>query len=274
MVDMVVHRHKLRATHRPRSAAAARAPRRCRRPATATARVVAGRAGERPRSRPTARHRSRASQPWSAHDAILERLPRAASAARSTCRSTASSGCSPQLGHPQRRLPPVIHVAGTNGKGSTIAFLRAMLEAAGKAVHVYTSPHLVRFHERIRLGAAGGGRFVDEDELDRRADRAARRANAGEPITLFEITTAAAFQLFAEHPADVPAARGRPRRPVRRHQRHRPTRSASVITPIAHRPRRSILGDTRRADRRREGRHPQARPPGGRRAAARRGARR
>ena len=66
------------------------------------------------------------------------------------------------LGHPERRLPPVIHVAGTNGKGSTVAFMRAMLEAAGHRVHVYTSPHLVRFHERIRLGRLGGGRFVDE----------------------------------------------------------------------------------------------------------------
>ena len=67
------------------------------------------------------------------------------------------------LGPPELQLPPVIHVAGTNGKGSTIAFLRAMLEAAGKRVHVYTSPHLVRFHERIRLGADGGGRLVDEE---------------------------------------------------------------------------------------------------------------
>jgi dihydrofolate synthase/folylpolyglutamate synthase len=66
------------------------------------------------------------------------------------------------LGSPETELPPVIHVAGTNGKGSTIAFLRAILEAAGKSVHVYTSPHLVRFHERIRLGAKGGGRLVDD----------------------------------------------------------------------------------------------------------------
>ena len=62
-----------------------------------------------------------------------------------------------RLGHPERKLPPVIHVAGTNGKGSTIAFMRAILEAAGLSVHVYISPHLVRFHERIRLGAPGGG---------------------------------------------------------------------------------------------------------------------
>ena len=87
-----------------------------------------------------------------------------------------------KLGHPEPRLPPVIHVAGTNGKGSTTAFLRAMLEAAGKRVHVYTSPHLVRFHERIRLGAPGGGRFVDEDELVD-ALLAVEHANAGAPIT-------------------------------------------------------------------------------------------
>ena len=106
-----------------------------------------------------------------------------------------------KLGRPQDRLPPVIHVGGTNGKGSTIAFLRAMLEADGKSVHVYTSPHLVRFHERIRLGAPRGGRFVDEPELAA-ALEACEIVNAGEPITFFEMTTAAAFQLFAERPAD------------------------------------------------------------------------
>src|SRR5919199_6403625 len=106
------------------------------------------------------------------------------------------------LGHPERRLPPVIHVAGTNGKGSTIAFIRAVLESAGFAVHVYTSPHLVRFHERIRLGQVGGGRFVDEERLVE-ALRRCEEVNAGRPITVFEITTAAAFVLFAETPADV-----------------------------------------------------------------------
>src|SRR6516164_5871393 len=70
-----------------------------------------------------------------------------------------------RLGHPERRLPPVILVAGTNGKGSTVAFMRAMLEAAGRTVHVYTSPHLVRFNERFRLGQAGGGKLVDDAEL-------------------------------------------------------------------------------------------------------------
>jgi dihydrofolate synthase/folylpolyglutamate synthase len=106
------------------------------------------------------------------------------------------------LGHPERRLAPVIIVAGTNGKGSTTAFMRAMLEAAGKRVHVYTSPHLVRFHERVRLGDGPRSHFVDEDEL---ADTLVHveRVNAGRPITQFEITTAAAFEIFARHAADV-----------------------------------------------------------------------
>lgn len=102
------------------------------------------------------------------------------------------------LGNPERRLPPIAHVAGTNGKGSTVAFLRAMLEAAGQRVHVYTSPHLVRFHERIRIA----GKLIEEPHL---ADVLARceTANKGEPITFFEITTAAAFVAFAETPADA-----------------------------------------------------------------------
>lgn len=104
------------------------------------------------------------------------------------------------LGSPQDKVPPVVHVAGTNGKGSTIAFLRAMLEAAGKRVHVYTSPHLVRFRERIRLG--GRGAFVGEHELTETLLEA-EAINAGRPITIFEITTAAAFLLFARHAADV-----------------------------------------------------------------------
>ena len=107
-----------------------------------------------------------------------------------------------RLDHPERKLPPVILVAGTNGKGSTIAFMRAILEAAGRTVHVYTSPHLVRFNERIRLGAAGGGALVsDEDLADALAE--AERINAGAAITFFEITTAAALLLFARRHADV-----------------------------------------------------------------------
>ncbi len=107
-----------------------------------------------------------------------------------------------KLGHPEQRLPPVIHVGGTNGKGSTVAFMRAILEAAGLVVHVYTSPHLVRFHERIRLGKPGGGQFVGESELVE-AFRHCEAVNAGEPITFFEMTTAAALVLFSAHPADV-----------------------------------------------------------------------
>ncbi len=107
-----------------------------------------------------------------------------------------------RLDHPERRVPPVILVAGTNGKGSTVAFLRAMLEAGGRTVHAFTKPHLVRFNERIRLGAAGGGILVsDEDLADALAE--AERINAGAPITFFEITTAAALLLFSRHPADV-----------------------------------------------------------------------
>jgi dihydrofolate synthase/folylpolyglutamate synthase len=105
------------------------------------------------------------------------------------------------LGRPETRLPPIIHVAGTNGKGSTIAFLRAMLEASGARVHVYTSPHLLRFNERIRLGAEGGGRIVDDAPLNAALERC-EQANAGAPITFFEVTTAAAFLLFSETPAD------------------------------------------------------------------------
>jgi len=106
-----------------------------------------------------------------------------------------------RLGNPQDSIPPVFHVAGSNGKGSTIAFLRAILEAAGKSVHVHTSPHLVDWRERYRIGKPGGGLLVDDDAL---ADAVARAetANAGEPITVFELLTAAMFILFAEHPAD------------------------------------------------------------------------
>src|SRR5882762_8461814 len=94
------------------------------------------------------------------------------------------------LGHPERGLPPVIHVAGTNGKGSTIAFMRAILQAGGLRAHVYTSPHLVRFNERFRLGAKGDGALVSDDELAE-ALAECERANADAPITVFEITTAA-----------------------------------------------------------------------------------
>lgn len=113
------------------------------------------------------------------------------------------AGLLSKLGEPQLRLPPVIHIAGTNGKGSTTAFLRAMLEAAGKRVHTYTSPHLVRFHERI--GIAGADRIsrpIGEDQLVDLLSRV-EEANAGGRMTFFEMTTAAAFLGFAETPADA-----------------------------------------------------------------------
>jgi dihydrofolate synthase / folylpolyglutamate synthase len=102
------------------------------------------------------------------------------------------------LGHPERRLPPVVHVAGTNGKGSTVAMIRAGLESGGARVHVYTSPHLARFHERIRLAGA----LIDEGALVRVLERC-EAANGTEAITYFEITTCAALAAFAETPADA-----------------------------------------------------------------------
>ncbi len=105
------------------------------------------------------------------------------------------------LGSPHEAMPSVIHVAGTNGKGSTLAYLRAILEAAGLRVHVYTSPHLRRFNERIALSHPGGAQPIGDRALQELLTRA-ERANAGAPITYFEITTAAAFLAFADHPAD------------------------------------------------------------------------
>ena len=132
-----------------------------------------------------------------AHDAALERLkalhPKLIDLSLDRMRRLCAA-----LGDPQERLPPVIHVAGTNGKGSTVAYLRAMAEAAGLAVHVFTSPHLVRFAERIRLA----GTLITDEHLADVLDRV-ERANAGHPITFFEITTAAAFVAFAEIPADL-----------------------------------------------------------------------
>ncbi|MFD1914046.1 bifunctional folylpolyglutamate synthase/dihydrofolate synthase [Halodurantibacterium flavum] len=101
------------------------------------------------------------------------------------------------LDHPERRLPPVIHIAGTNGKGSTQAMIRAGLEAAGSRVHAYTSPHLVRFHERIRLA----GELISETDLTAFLDEC-EQANQGQGITYFEITTCAALLAFARVPAD------------------------------------------------------------------------
>ena len=103
-----------------------------------------------------------------------------------------------RLGRPQDRLPPVLHVAGTNGKGSTCAFLRSILEAAGLKVHMFTSPHLVRFNERIRIA----GRLVGDDGLATLLEEVLDSSDGIEP-SFFEATTAAAFLAFARHPADA-----------------------------------------------------------------------
>lgn len=104
------------------------------------------------------------------------------------------------LGDPQDRLPPVVHVAGTNGKGSTVALLRAIAEAAGLRVHTYTSPHLVRFNERIRLA----GQLIGDEALNAVLDRVeAAIDRGGSEATVFESTTAAAFVAMSETPADL-----------------------------------------------------------------------
>jgi dihydrofolate synthase/folylpolyglutamate synthase len=102
-----------------------------------------------------------------------------------------------RLANPHLQLPPVIHVAGTNGKGSTVAYLRTILEAAGLKVHCYTSPHLVKFHERIRVA----GELISEPDLSALLEEC-EHANGGAPITFFEITTAAAFLAYSRTPAD------------------------------------------------------------------------
>ena len=101
------------------------------------------------------------------------------------------------LGNPHLKLPPAVHIAGTNGKGSTTAFLRAMVEAEGKTAHIYTSPHLVRFNERMTVGSQEISDEVLLDVLQR-----VMEANGGQPLSFFEATTAAAFLAFSEHPAD------------------------------------------------------------------------
>lgn len=108
-----------------------------------------------------------------------------------------------RLGNPHLRLPPVIHVAGTNGKGSVVAFSRALLEAAGLSVHVHISPHLVNWNERYRIGVKGGPGQLVEDAMFADALRRVADANGGEKITVFEILTAVTFVLFSEQPADV-----------------------------------------------------------------------
>lgn len=146
-----------------------------------------------PLSRATAR--ALASPPPS--DAILERLkalhPKAIDLSLGRMERLLA-----KLGHPERRVPPVVHIAGTNGKGSVLADLEAMLITAGYDVDAYVSPHLVRFHERIRRR----GRPIEEEALTELLETC-ERANASDPITFFEITTAAAFLAFAHDPADI-----------------------------------------------------------------------
>ena len=158
----------------------------------------------------------------------------------------------------------MIHVAGTNGKGSTVAYLRAILEAAGLRVHVYTSPHLVRFHERIR-SRAGGGALIGDEEL-RAALEECERVNAGEPITVFEITPRRRSVCSRSIPADVVLLEvGLGGRLDATNVIDQPL--ATVITPVGidH---TEFLGDTLTQDRRREGRHHQARRAGDRRASS------
>ncbi|EJF80362.1 bifunctional folylpolyglutamate synthase/dihydrofolate synthase [Bartonella doshiae] len=107
-----------------------------------------------------------------------------------------------RLGNPHLKLAPIIHIAGTNGKGSASAICRALLETAGYRVHVYSSPHLVNWNERCRIGQIGGGQLVPESKLAETLHQVIK-VNHQEPITIFEIFTATAFMLFSTHPADV-----------------------------------------------------------------------
>jgi dihydrofolate synthase/folylpolyglutamate synthase len=142
-----------------------------------------------------------------------------------------------KLGNPHLQLPPVLHIAGTNGKGSTLAFLRAMCEAGGMRVHGYTSPHLVRFHERIRVS----GNLLTDRALADLLEKT-EHINDDAPMTFFEITTAAAFDAFASNPADVTlletglGGRGDSTNVV-------PHPLATIITPIA-RDHERFLGTT------------------------------
>ena len=113
------------------------------------------------------------------------------------------TGLLERLGNPQDRMPPVIHIAGTNGKGSAGSFARAVLEADGLAVHVHTSPHLVNWHERYRIGKKGAPGELVDDAVFADAIRRVAKANDGRAITVFEILTAVMFLLFSEHPADA-----------------------------------------------------------------------
>ena len=204
MIDMVVHRHDLRADAGAAVPAAdeiAGASKPPPKPAPQVAVPAADRVGRGCGAGSAARVNAPAAKPSPPLGELIARLS-ALHPQRIDLGLERMHRLLERLDHPERKLPPVIHVAGTNGKGSTIAYLRAILEAAGLRVHVYTSPYLVRINECFRLGRAGGGALVGDDEL-RAALEHCERANAGAPITIFEIETAAAFCLFAQHPADV-----------------------------------------------------------------------
>ena len=203
MVDMVVHRHDLRPT-----LGAALPP--ADEIARAGGRAKTGGAARRARADPVrsgcgagraVRVNAPAAKPQAPLDEVIARLS-ALHPNRIDLSLDRMHRLLEQLDHPERKVPPVIHVAGTNGKGSTVAYLRAMLEAAGFRVHAYTSPYLVRINECFRLGRPGGGVLVSDDELLAAFDHC-ERINAGAPLTFFEAKTAAAFCLFAQHPADV-----------------------------------------------------------------------
>ena len=187
MVDMVVHRHEMRPTLARLCRLLTKSP--ALETVSKPAPQVTDARPDRLGSGSGAGSAPRVNAPAAKPQATLERIDRAAvCAASQTASISASTACMrflARLDHPERKLPPVIHVAGTNGKGSTIAYLRAILEAAGLRVHVYTSPYLVRPNECYRLGRNGGGVLVEDDEL-RAAAGHCEAANAGAPITIFE----------------------------------------------------------------------------------------
>ncbi len=153
-----------------------------------------------------------------------------------------------KLGNPQNHLPPVFHIAGTNGKGSTCAFLRAILEAAGYRVHVYTSPHLITFHERIRIA----GKLIEEKELAEILLECGRLSKSGS-ITYFEAATAVAFAAFAKHPADFTILEtGLGGKMDSTNVIDKPL--ATIITRISY-DHREFLGNTLTENRKRQSRH-------------------
>ena len=146
-----------------------------------------------------------------------------------------------RLSNPVQSMPPVIHVAGTNGKGSTIAFVRAGIEAAGLSAHAYTSPHLARFHERIRLN----GELIEETALSALLEECETK-NQGDQITFFEITTAAAYLAFRAQRGGLYAVGGwawRARRCNERHPQTTPDRHHARFNRSSTIPRRYIGGD-------------------------------